>query len=38
MPYVGQKPADIISTAVDTVTGAFSGAVTVDGAAILNGA
>jgi len=37
MPYVGQKPADIISTAVDTVTGAFSGAVTVDGAAILNG-
>ena len=25
MPYVGQKPADIISTAVDTVTGTFSG-------------
>jgi len=25
MPYVGQKPADIISTAVDTVTGKFSG-------------
>ena len=37
MPYVGQKPADIISTAVDTVTGAFSGAVTVNGSAILNG-
>ena len=31
MPYVGQKPADIISTAVDTVTGAFSGNVDVDG-------
>ena len=27
MPYVGQKPADIISTAVDTVTGTFSGEV-----------
>ena len=27
MPYVGQKPADIISTAVDTVTGKFSGEV-----------
>ena len=25
MPYIGQKPADIISTAVDTVTGTFSG-------------
>jgi len=31
MPYVGQKPADIISTAVDTVTGAFSGEVDVGG-------
>jgi len=31
MPYVGQKPADIISTAVDTVTGKFSGNVDVDG-------
>ena len=27
MPYVGQKPADIIATAVDTVTGKFSGEV-----------
>jgi len=27
MPYVGQKPADIISTAVDTTTGTFSGEV-----------
>ena len=27
MPYIGQKPADIISTAVDTVTGKFSGEV-----------
>jgi len=25
MPYVGQKPADIIATAVDTTTGTFSG-------------
>jgi len=27
MPYVGQKPADIIATAVDTTTGKFSGEV-----------
>jgi len=27
MPYVGQKPADIIATAVDTTTGTFSGEV-----------
>ena len=25
MPYIGQKPADIIATAVDTTTGTFSG-------------
>ena len=31
MPYVGKKPADIIATAVDTTTGAFSGAVTLTG-------
>ena len=31
MPYVGQKPADIIATAVDTTTGTFSGNVDVDG-------
>ena len=36
MPYVGQKPADIISTAVDTVTGKFSGALDVKGAAVFN--
>ena len=36
MPYVGQKPADIISTAVDTVTGTFSGALDVKGAAVFN--
>ncbi len=29
MPYIGKTPADIIATAVDTTTGAFSGAVTV---------
>ena len=30
MPYVGQKPADIIATAVDTTTGKFSGVVDAD--------
>ena len=38
MPYVGQKPADIISTAVDTVTGAFSGNVTAGGTLGVTGA
>ena len=36
MPYVGQKPADIIATAVDTTTGTFSGALDVKGAAVFN--
>jgi len=31
MPYVGKKPADIIATAVDSTTGAFSGNVTAGG-------
>jgi len=30
MPYIGQKPADIIATAVDTTTGTFSGVVDAD--------
>ena len=30
MPYIGQKPADIIATAVDTTTGKFSGVVDAD--------
>ena len=38
MPYVGQNPADIISTAVDTVTGAFSGNVTAGGTLGVTGA
>ena len=38
MPYVGQKPADIISTAVDTVTGTFSGNVTAGGTLGVTGA
>jgi cytoskeletal protein CcmA (bactofilin family) len=38
MPYIGQKPADIISTAVDTVTGAFSGNVTAGGTLGVTGA
>jgi len=36
MPYVGQKPADIISTAVDTVTGKFSGTLAVTGETTLS--
>jgi len=36
MPYVGQKPADIIATAIDTTTGTFSGALDVKGAAVFN--
>mgnify|MGYP003644238165 CR=1 FL=1 len=38
MPYVGQKPADIIATAVDTTTGTFSGNVTTGGTLGVTGA
>jgi len=31
MPYIGQKPADIIATAIDTTTGKFSGTLDVTG-------
>ena len=37
MPYIGKKPADVISTAIDATTGDFSGNVTAGGTLAVTG-